>query len=118
MTPYIISDLLSRLQTSKTKFVSINFNLELLTLLNTLQSLGYLTYKIYSKTILISITPNCFSSITIHSKPSRRIFKSWQELWTINSGLGTSIIRTSHGFLSIDQARKLKIGGELLFTLF
>lgn len=117
MKPYLISDLLARFNSTKSSF-SIDYNLELLSILSILQSLGFLTYSIFNHTISISIRPHSYSHFVLHSKPSRRIFKSYKDLWTHNSGVGISIIRTSQGFKTISQARTERLGGELLFTIF
>ncbi len=116
MIPYKISDLLARLKTSKT--IIIPYNVELLAILNILQSIGIVTIELFSNTIKITVIPNSFSEIVLHSKPSRRIYKSYKNIWTKNLGLGVSIIRTSQGFKTTNEARKEQIGGELLFTIF
>lgn len=48
------------------------------------------------------------------SKPGRRIYGRSQDLKPISSGLGVSIISTSQGVMSDREARKRKIGGEVL----
>jgi ribosomal protein S8 len=116
MVPYLISDLLARLNSPK-KVFTISYNLELLAIISILQSIGILTYTIINHTILISLRNHSFSHFTLHSKPSRRIYKSYKELATHNSGVGISIIRTSQGFHTLHQAKSLRLGGELLFTI-
>jgi len=48
------------------------------------------------------------------STPGKRIYKSADELPKIHAGLGISIVSTSQGVMSDREARKRKIGGEVL----
>jgi len=48
------------------------------------------------------------------SKPSLHVYSKAEELPKVLNGLGIAIISTSQGIMSDKQARKLKIGGEVL----
>ena len=52
------------------------------------------------------------------SKPGRRIFSSAQSLPKINNGLGIAIISTPKGVMSDIDARKNKVGGEIICKVF
>tara|TARA_B100001123_G_C14724515_1_gene794453 strand:+ start:123 stop:518 length:396 start_codon:yes stop_codon:yes gene_type:complete len=52
------------------------------------------------------------------SKPGRRIFSSAQSLPKINNGLGIAIISTPKGVMSDIDARKQKVGGEIICKVF
>tara|TARA_B100000965_G_scaffold398329_1_gene416284 strand:+ start:1079 stop:1474 length:396 start_codon:yes stop_codon:yes gene_type:complete len=52
------------------------------------------------------------------SKPGRRIFSSAQSLPKINNGLGIAIVSTPKGVMSDIDARKQKIGGEIICKVF
>ncbi len=52
------------------------------------------------------------------SKPSLRIYKSYKNIPIIMSGLGICIISTSFGVLTDKEARRLKIGGEIICYVF
>lgn len=54
------------------------------------------------------------TEVTRVSKPSRRVYKSVEELPRPLGGLGISIISTSKGVLSDRQCREMKVGGEVL----
>ena len=58
------------------------------------------------------------SSIQRISKPGRRIFSSAESLPKINNGLGIAIISTPKGVMSDIDARKQKIGGEIICKVF
>jgi len=48
------------------------------------------------------------------SRPGRRVYVRHDRIPRVLSGLGISILSTSHGLKSDREARRLKIGGELL----
>ena len=52
------------------------------------------------------------------SKPGRRVFSSAQSLPKINNGLGIAIISTPKGVMTDIDARKQKVGGEIICKVF
>jgi small subunit ribosomal protein S8 len=48
------------------------------------------------------------------SKPGLRVYAGAEELPRVFGGLGTAIISTSRGVMSGAQARKMRVGGEVL----
>ena len=58
------------------------------------------------------------SSIERISKPGRRIFSSAESLPKVNNGLGIAIISTSKGVMTDIDARKQKVGGEIICKVF
>ena len=52
------------------------------------------------------------------SKPGRRIFSSADGLPRINNGLGIAIISTPKGVMTDIDARKQRIGGEIICKVF
>ena len=52
------------------------------------------------------------------SKPGRRIFSSASSLPKINNGLGIAIISTPQGVMTDVDARKKKLGGEIICKVF
>jgi len=58
------------------------------------------------------------STIQRVSKPGRRIFSSAESLPKINNGLGIAIVSTPKGVMSDIDARKQKIGGEIICKVF
>ena len=52
------------------------------------------------------------------SRPGRRIFSSAESLPKINNGLGIAIISTPKGVMSDIDARKKKVGGEIICNVF
>ena len=58
------------------------------------------------------------SSIERVSKPGRRIFSSAESLPKINNGLGIAIVSTPKGVMTDIDARKQKVGGEIICRVF
>ena len=52
------------------------------------------------------------------SKPGRRIFSSAESLPKINGGLGIAIVSTPKGVMTDVDARKQKVGGEIICKVF
>ncbi len=58
------------------------------------------------------------STIQRISKPGRRIFSSAESLPKINNGLGIAIVSTPKGVMTDIDARKHKLGGEIICKVF
>ena len=58
------------------------------------------------------------NSIERVSKPGRRIFSSAESLPKVNNGLGIAIISTPKGVMTDIDARKQKVGGEIICKVF
>lgn len=52
------------------------------------------------------------------SKPSKRLYKGYSEIFPIKQGYGSTFVSTPKGILSDDEARKEKVGGEILFSIW
>lgn len=52
------------------------------------------------------------------SKPGRRVYVGRAELPRVLNGLGMAIISTPQGLMTADQARKSKLGGEVICEIF
>ena len=92
-----------------------------------LKSEGYIIdYKVSTESnkshLEISLKYNSgnpvISSIQRVSKPGRRIFSRAESLPKINNGLGIAIISTPKGVMTDIDARKQKIGGEIICKVF
>jgi len=125
-----IGDMLSRIKNSqsrnhkKVQLPSSNFKIKIS---EVLKNEGYIiNYKVSSDdkkpTLEIELKYNygspVISSIERVSKPGRRIFSSAESLPKINNGLGIAIVSTPKGVMSDIDARKNKIGGEIICKVF
>lgn len=53
-----------------------------------------------------------------HSKPGRRIYYGYQDIPRVLGGLGIAILTTSKGVMRAREARKNKVGGELICNIW
>ena len=125
-----IGDMLARIKNSqlrnhkKVEMPSSNFKMKIA---DVLKNEGYISGfnvdKNENKQVLIidlkynSGTP-VISVIERISKPGRRVFSSAQSLPKINNGLGIAIISTPKGVMTDIDARKQKVGGEIICKVF
>ena len=125
-----IGDMLARIKNSqlrnhkKVEMPSSNFKMKIA---DVLKNEGYINgfnvNKNENKQVLIidlkynSGSP-VISVIERVSKPGRRIFSSAQSLPKINNGLGIAIISTPKGVMTDIDARKQKVGGEIICKVF
>jgi small subunit ribosomal protein S8 len=58
------------------------------------------------------------NEITRISKPGRRVYKSADELKSFKNGYGTIVVSTNKGVIANDEAYKLNVGGEALFSIW
>ena len=125
-----IGDMLARIKNSqlrnhkKVEMPSSNFKMKIA---DVLKNEGYINGfnvdKNENKQVLIidlkynSGSP-VISVIERVSKPGRRVFSSAQSLPKINNGLGIAIISTPQGVMTDIDARKQKVGGEIICKVF
>ena len=125
-----IGDMIARLKNSqmrnhkKIELPSSKFKAKIAEIL---KSEGYIVdYEVKSDqnkaNLLISLKYNSgnpvISSIERISKPGRRIFSSAESLPKVNNGLGIAIISTPKGVMTDIDARKQKVGGEIICKVF
>jgi small subunit ribosomal protein S8 len=55
-----------------------------------------------------------FQGLRRVSRPGRRVYVGHSDIPRVLNGLGTSILSTSHGLMTDKEARRQKLGGELL----
>jgi small subunit ribosomal protein S8 len=58
------------------------------------------------------------SGLRMISKPGLRRYVGADDIPLVLRGLGLSVLTTSKGVLTDKEARKLKVGGELLFSVW
>lgn len=59
-----------------------------------------------------------FTSITRLSTPGRRLYAGVKDIPQIKSGRGIVIVSTSKGVMSSTEARKQRLGGELICKIY
>ena len=125
-----IGDMIARIKNAQMRnhktveLPSSNFKIKIS---NILKSEGYiLDYKTNSETsksiLLIYLKYHSgnpvISTIERVSKPGRRIFSRAESLPKINNGLGIAIVSTPKGVMTDIDARKQKVGGEIICKVF
>ena len=85
---------------------------------------GYIQgFKIVAKAkndinIRVTLKEDAIGGIERFSKPGLRQYRGYKEIPRVISGLGTSILSTSKGIVSDREAKKLKVGGEVLCKIW
>lgn len=126
----LIIDLIIRIKNgymAKKETVQVPFSKFAETVLNKLQALKFI--KIFDieeddkvKKILVTLLYDegvpSVTQIEVVSRPGQRNYVSYRELKPVLSGMGYSILSTSKGIMTNKEARKNKLGGELLFKIW
>ena len=124
-----IGDMLARIKNAQVRNhnkVSLPSSKFKVKIADVLKSEGYIIdYKINDEkkpSIEINLKYNSgnpvINTIERISKPGRRIFSSASSLPKINNGLGIAIISTPQGVMTDVDARKKKLGGEIICKVF
>jgi len=95
-------------------------------ILSKLKSLGYIKdysvsgdiIKTFDVTLQYNDTEPAITDVKIFSKPGRRMYTNYQDITYVKGGMGHALISTSKGILTGQEARKMHIGGELLFHIW
>ncbi len=58
------------------------------------------------------------SGIKLISKPSRRMYIKKDDIKPVKSGYGISVLSTSKGLMTGENAKKTGLGGELIFEIW
>ncbi len=85
---------------------------------------GYIrSFKIVARkandiTIKVLLKEEAIVGLKRVSKPGLRQYKGYTEIPRVISGLGTSILSTSKGVISDREARRQKVGGEVICNIW
>jgi small subunit ribosomal protein S8 len=131
---YPIADMLTTIMNAQAvnkESVALPFSKMKFDVANVLKTSGYLfgveRKKIKTKKSeqeLISATLKydehgpAISGIKLISRPSRRMYVKVGQIKPVRSGYGIAIVSTSKGIMSSKEARKQKLGGEILFEVW
>lgn len=79
-------------------------------------------YKGISEDLVISLRylnkKGVIEEVSRVSKPGSRRYSSYRELETYMSGIGMTVVSTPKGIMSAVDAKKEKVGGEILFRIW
>ncbi len=85
---------------------------------------GYIrSFKIIAKEkadirLKVLLKENAIVGLDRVSRPGLRQYRGYEEMPRVVSGLGISVVSTSHGVLSSREAKKRKVGGEVLCNVW
>ncbi len=107
-------------------YVFLNFSKKLLNILKVLKINGYINnFYIFSCNInLIIVKLKYYKKKPVIkffkkvSKSNIKIYKKYKNLSKFMNGLGITIITTSKGFMTCEEAKKRGIGGKLICYVF
>ena len=75
--------------------------------------------KTIKRTIKINLKEGkAINGIKLVSRPSRRLYAGYRDIKSVKSGYGMGVVSTSKGIMSDKEARKQKLGGQLLFQIW
>jgi len=98
-----------------------------LTVAQQLKKAGYLTDVKVEKgtprdTLIVTIheegTNTTINEIVRLSKPGRRVYAAVTEIPRVKSGRGIVLVSTSKGVMTDNEARKARLGGELICKVY
>jgi len=126
-----VSDMITRIKNAtavKKDQVEVEYSSLNLAIANLLKEAGYLK-EVTKKTrfnknhLFLDIAYNdkgeaMFSDMQRVSKPSRRIYKKSDEIHMVKQGRGILVVSTPKGVMTDRQARKEKVGGEIMCKIW
>ena len=83
-----------------------------------MSKIGKINISIPEKVKVLLSGNTVINTIERVSKPGRRIFSSASSLPKINNGLGIAIVSTPQGVMTDIDARKKKLGGEIICKVY
>lgn len=99
--------------------VNVRYSKIVLHILKLLEKEGYIDKVSYEKNTIIVLLKYtnrapAITEVKRVSKPSLRIYKGAKQLPKVLNGLGIAIVSTPKGLMTDKDARKQKVGGEVL----
>lgn len=68
--------------------------------------------------IILTTNMRQIDGIKFISKPSRRIYSGYKDFGSVRRGFGIAVVSTPMGIIDTKEARKNKVGGEVLFEIW
>lgn len=124
-----ITDLVIRLKNgymSRKERITVPYSKFRISVLEKLQSLNYIEkFEVEGeviKTIYVDLKYDggvpAITDVKIFSKPGRRWYVPYKEIKPVLGGMGKVILSSSKGILTDNEAKKERVGGELLFHIW
>lgn len=124
-----ITDLVIRLKNgymSRKERITVPYSKFRISVLEKLQELNYIEkFEVEGeviKTIFVELKYDggvpAITDVKIFSKPGRRWYVPYKEIRPVLGGMGKVILSSSKGILTDNEAKKERVGGELLFHIW
>jgi len=127
----IIADGLTRIRNASMRGMEVtklNYSRLMEDVLKVFQDKGYIeSYKVIEdgnkKFINVTLKydengDSVINEIKRISKPGRRVYKGYEDIKKFKNGFGTLVVSTNKGVLANDEAYKLKVGGEVICSIW
>lgn len=74
----------------------------------------------YRRFLILEFRPDkkVINEIVLVSRPSRRVYRGYGEIRRFKQGYGNYFVSTPNGILTDAEARRAKVGGEILFSIW
>ena len=82
------------------------------------QVMGRVPKKVFEITLKYKQGEGVIHGVNILSKPSRHLYVGYQDIRAVKQGFGLLVVSTSKGIMDGQSAKKLKLGGEMLFEIW
>ena len=131
---YPTSDMLAAIMNAQAvnkESVTLPFSKMKFDIANVLKTSGYLAgveikkrkakkseQELISATLKYDEHGPAISGIKLISRPSRRMYIKASQIKLVRSGHGMSVVSTPKGIMNSKEARKQKLGGEILFEVW
>lgn len=131
MGTYPLTDMLTKIKNggnAKKEFVDVPYSRFLLNILNVLKEEGYIknskvirekgksNIRIFLK--YVNNKQHTITGFKFYSTPGRRIYCGYRDIPKVRSGVATVVLTTPGGVMSDREARRKKLGGEILFAVW
>ncbi len=118
-----IADMLTRIRNAvalRRESVRVPISTQKRAIADVLLKTGYLAkIETDERDLVLDLTgERRFEGLKRLSSPGRRLYAKSRELPRVRQGLGIAIISTPQGVMTADEARKRKLGGEVLAEVF
>ena len=131
---YPIADMLTTIMNAQAvnkESVILPFSKMKFDIANVLKANGYLAgverkkrkakkfeHEFISATLKYDEHGSAISGVKLISRPSRRMYIKASQIKPVRSGHGMSVVSTPKGVMDSKEARKQKLGGEILFEIW
>ncbi len=83
-----------------------------------LKEIKIINNKKNKKSIEVTLGNRPINEVKFISKPSRHIYAGYRDIKPVKSGFGKLVVSTSLGIMTGEEAKKKKVGGEILFEIW